>query len=80
MSIELTAQQQQALAQGQEFPPRVVNPRTQETYVLIPAELFERVRAVLEDEDEIASVRETYPLVDKVLGAGEADGSAKESA
>jgi hypothetical protein len=62
MSLELTAQQQQALEECQVYPPRVHNPRTNEAYVLIPAELFERVRAILEEEDEIAAVRETYPL------------------
>jgi hypothetical protein len=80
MSIELTAEQQRALAQPQEFPPRFVNPQTNETYVLLHAEMYERVRAILEDEDEIASVRETYPLVGKTLDAGEVEGSSKESA
>jgi hypothetical protein len=80
MSIELTPQQQQALEEGQEFPPRVVNPRTNETFVLIHAEMYERVRAVLEEEDEIASVRETYPLVSGVLEADEMESSSREGA
>jgi len=78
MSIELTAEQQQALREQPEFPPRVVNPATNETFVLVHAELFERVRAILEDEDEIAAVRETYPLVSRALDAD--DAAAKESA
>ena len=81
MSIELTAKQQrQALEEGQEFPPQVINPRTKETYVLLHTELYERVRGLLEEEDEIASVRETYPLVSKILDAEEEDNSSKESA
>jgi hypothetical protein len=80
MSIELTAKQQQALEEGQEFPPQVINPRTKETYVLLHSELYERVRGLLEEEDEIASVRETYPLVSKILDAQEEDNSSKESA
>ena len=33
---------------AREFPPRVVNPQTNETYVLLHAEMYERVRAILE--------------------------------
>jgi hypothetical protein len=79
MSIELSAEQQRALNEATEFPPRLVHPRTGETYVLLHAELYERVRAILEDEDEIAAIRETYPLVNTVLDAGEA-AESKESA
>lgn len=80
MNIELTAEQQRALAEPQEFPPRVVNPQTNESYVLLHAEMYERVRALLEEEDEIASVQETYPLVSKALDASDAESSSKESA
>jgi hypothetical protein len=77
--IELTEDQQQALAQRQEFPPRVVNPRTQETYVLIHAGMYERVQALLAEEDEIASVDEMHPLVAEALDAEESS-PGKESA
>ena len=40
--IELTEEQLQALEKG-EKPPRVVNPRTQETFVLLSTEVYERV-------------------------------------
>ena len=80
MSIELTADQGRALSEEPGFPPRVIDPRTKEEYVLLPAEMFERVRAALEDEDEIPAVRETYPLVSKVLDDADAEGPAKESA
>ncbi|GEM_PF-4877048 len=76
--IELTEQQQCELKGGQEYPPRVVNPRTQETFFLLPAELYARVRAFLEDEDEIGAIEEMYPLVSQVLEKG--DEFAKESA
>jgi hypothetical protein len=69
MSIELTTEQLRALEEHHEFPPRVTNSRTKETYVLLPAEMYERVRALLEEEDEIGSVRETYPLVSRALDA-----------
>ena len=80
MSIELTPHQQQALEERQEFPPLVVNPRTKETFVLIHAEMYERVRSLLEEEDEIASVRETYPLVGRVLDADQEERSSQEGA
>ncbi len=67
--IELTEQQQQDLAGRHEYPPRLINPRTRETFVLLHAELYERVRAILEEEDDIAAIEETYPLVSEVLDA-----------
>jgi len=75
--IELTEQQQQELREAG-WPPRVLNPATRETLVLIPAEMFERVRAILEDEDEIAAVEEMAPLAREVLDAD--DASPRESA
>src|SRR5947208_1143305 len=36
--IELTEQQQRALENADATPPRVVNPRTRETYVLLPVD------------------------------------------
>jgi hypothetical protein len=75
--IELTERQQRELLDGG-WPPRVRNPATRETFVLLPAEMFERVRAVLEAEDEIAAVEEMSPLAGEVLDAGES--SPRESA
>ena len=78
MSIELTEDQQCALDVSPEFPPRIIHPRTGESYVLLHAEMYERVRAILEQEDDIAAVRETYPLVNALLDAAEAEGSSRE--
>jgi hypothetical protein len=68
--IELTEQQQRDVAQAG-WPPEVTDPRTGERFVLIPKDMFERVRAILEDEDEIADVEEMYPLAAEVLDADE---------
>jgi len=46
--IELTEQQMQALETANGTPPRVVNPRTKETFVLVRTEEYERLT-----EDEI---------------------------
>jgi hypothetical protein len=48
MSIELTEDQRLALA-SEPTPCRVVNPATRETYVLVPADFYERLRALYDD-------------------------------
>ena len=40
--IELTEQQMQALENPEAMPPRIVNPRTKETFVLLRLEEYER--------------------------------------
>jgi alpha-D-ribose 1-methylphosphonate 5-phosphate C-P lyase len=42
--VELTEQQLQELAAPQTTPPRVVNPRTKETFVLLRLEEYERLK------------------------------------
>jgi hypothetical protein len=76
--IELTQEQRQALKEQQSYPPRFLDPDTRTTFVLLREELYERVRAILEEEDEIAAIEETYPLVSEVLDADEV--SSRESA
>ena len=75
--IELTEQQQRDLTQAG-WPPEVTHPTTGERFVLIPKEMFERVRALLEEQDEIADVEEMYPLTAEVLDAEEP--ASRESA
>ncbi len=43
--IELTEQQMQSLENPEATPPRIVNPRTKETFVLLRVEEFERLKA-----------------------------------
>ena len=50
MDIELTPQQQQALDTQEGSPPRVIDPRTHTTYVLVPEVDYEAIRELLEDE------------------------------
>jgi hypothetical protein len=54
--IELTEQQMQALANPEASPPRVVNPRTKETFVLLPLEEYERLTE--EESDDSPWTRE----------------------
>lgn len=54
--IELTEQQQQALTSRQDEPLQLIDPRTKQTYVLLPKEVFERVKSMLDDEDGTAGI------------------------
>ena len=48
--IELTEQQAQALEHPEVVPPRVVNPRTKETFVLLRVEEYERLKEEAYDD------------------------------
>ena len=48
--IELTEQQVQALQQPGAVPPRMLNPRTKETFVLLRVEEFQRLKEVNYDD------------------------------
>lgn len=50
MTIELTPQQQQALDTKEESPPRVIDPRTNTTYILLPEVDYESIRELLLEE------------------------------
>jgi PHD/YefM family antitoxin component YafN of YafNO toxin-antitoxin module len=54
--IELTEQQVQALENAEVAPPRVVNPRTHETFVLLRIEDYERLKE--EEYDDSPWTRE----------------------
>jgi hypothetical protein len=49
--IQLTETQRQALA-AEPQPCRVIDPETRQTYVLLPAEFYERLKALLYDDSE----------------------------
>jgi hypothetical protein len=48
--IELTERQTQALEHPDVFPPRVVNPRTKETFILLRIDEYERLKEVEYDD------------------------------
>lgn len=48
--IELTEQQSRALDHTETTPPRVVNPRTNETFILLRVEEYERLKAAEYDD------------------------------
>ena len=47
--IELTEKQMQALESAESGPPRVVNPRTNETFVLLRVDEYERLKEEYDD-------------------------------
>ncbi len=59
MDIQLTPQQQQALDTQEERPPRVIDPRTNTAYILVPEVDYEAVRELLEEERRQQAIHAT---------------------
>lgn len=57
MTIQLTEQQQEVLDSSGSIPPEVVDPRTNSSYVLVPADEYETIREIIEDERRQAAIR-----------------------
>ncbi len=57
MAIELTEQQQLSLDAFGEARPRVVDPRTRVTYVLVPEVDYESVHEAIEDDRRQRAIR-----------------------
>jgi hypothetical protein len=75
--IELTEQQLQELAKPGATPPRVVNPQTKETFVLLPVEAYQRLTG--EEYDDSPWTREELEaLAWSATGADEEDDEAEK--
>jgi hypothetical protein len=70
--IELSEEQRHELSRPE---PVVIDPLTQETYVLVPSEVYERLKVHLEDDD----ARFMYPLLADIDPEDWEDASAYES-
>jgi hypothetical protein len=68
--IELTEQQIQALQSPEATPPRVVNPRTRETFVLLRVEEYERLKADGDEYDDSSWTREELEALAWETGMG----------
>jgi hypothetical protein len=64
MTVKLSDEQHQALAERPEQPVRVVDERTNTAYVLLREDGYERVQGLLEKDD--FDIRQAYPLMDAV--------------
>jgi hypothetical protein len=65
--IELTEEQRQELGKGE--PVRVRDPQTNDTYVLVRSETYERMRALLADD----TVYTTADTLDRVMAEDDAN-------
>jgi hypothetical protein len=65
--IELTEQQRQELGTG--GPVRVRDPQTNDTYVLVPSDVYERMQALVADD----TVYTTAETLDRVMAADDAN-------
>jgi hypothetical protein len=64
MTPEVTAEQRQALREADGAGPiQVVDPATQERYILVRADIYAQLQEQADDFDP----REAYPFVDKAL-------------
>jgi len=71
MTPRLTDEQRQALEASPEAPVRVVDERTNTAYVLVRADVYERIKALLEEDYDLS---DTYPAqMESALRAGGAD-------
>ena len=66
--IELSREQQQAVAQEGEVPPRAVDPDTHATYVLVREEEYARLRALVDKEEGNQLLHAMYPDVMELFG------------
>jgi len=66
--IELTLEQRQAVARGEETPPRVVDPITHARYVLLREEVYDRVRRLFDIDDPGQFARDLSPHVLELFG------------
>ncbi len=57
--VELNADQRHIL---QERPPRILDPQTHTAYVLVRADVYDRLKSLL-TEDEDQDVQDLYPLL-----------------
>ncbi len=70
MQIELTEQQRRALEGHDRELARAINPETKETFVLVPVQVFERVKSILDDGFD---PRQAYPWVDQTMAEDDAN-------
>jgi hypothetical protein len=61
--MPLTAEQRELLMQNRGGPVRLVDPDTKQEYVLLPADMYEHLRLLLNDLDP----RELYPALERAL-------------
>jgi hypothetical protein len=79
MTTRLSDELRLALDQMRGNPVHLVDTTTNEGYVIMRADQYERVKAVFEREDHDFDPCEAYPFVDEVMRADDANDPALES-
>jgi hypothetical protein len=67
MTPKLSIEQRKAIDEQHGGPVFVVDSDTQVQYVLLPAEIYQRIQALI--SDDTFDIRETYPLQENAAGA-----------
>lgn len=76
MPPEMNEELQQAIDAEPGSPLRVIDPRTKKAYVLVDAEKYDRIRALLGRDDNLS---DTYPAqMESAMRAGWADPAMSE--
>jgi len=66
VSLQLTEEEKRELRQTNGKPVRLTDPETKQEYVLIRAEAYDRLKALLYDDSD-PDVAAGYPLADEVM-------------
>jgi hypothetical protein len=74
--IELTEQQQQAVDAGPA--PRLVDPRTKKSYVLLGEDVYDRLRGLLQQDDGL-DMRQVGVLIEEAMREDDANDPLLES-
>lgn len=76
MTPKLSHEQRQAIEDQQGGPVFVVDGDTQQQYVLLPAEMYQKIQSLIGGDS--FDIRETYPLQDKIAAAAGWDDPAMD--
>jgi hypothetical protein len=68
MSLQLTEEERREVRLANEGPVRLTDPETKQEYVLLRAEVYERLKALLYDDSDYDPAR-GYALADEVMKA-----------
>ena len=73
----LTPEQSQAVARSGDEPASIIDPETNTAYVLLRADVYERLRSATDADD--FDPGETYPFIDEVMREDDANDPTLES-
>ena len=66
MSLQLTEEERRELRQGNSRPVRLTDPETRQEYILLPVEVYDRLKSLLYDDRDFGPAV-GYALTDEVM-------------